>query len=200
MTDIAASMPEVEHILFDYNEIDMKRNTMTVIPLEQQARRLEAQLNALDDGTQKVIDIVAHSQGCVVAALARPSNVRRVVCITPPDSLDIDRMVRTFDSRPGSHINLEGESLIPRRDGTTTVIPKEYWQSLRLDVPSLYNRLADLAEKVTFYLANDDEVLGPTNFDHIDKRIELIQLDGGHNFTGAARPKITAAVCEALQL
>jgi len=107
MTDIAASMPNAEHIMFDYNNIDLANNTMTVNPLQQQTKRLQAQLDALDDGTEKIVDIIAHSQGCVVAALAKPHNVRRIICLTPPDSLNPDGMIKIFGSRPGSYIDLE---------------------------------------------------------------------------------------------
>lgn len=198
LSDIAASMPEAEHILFDYNEIDGANNTLTVNPLQEQVRRLREKLKALDDGEEKIIDIVAHSQGCVVAALAKPHTVRKIICLTPPDSLSVERMIQVFGSRPGSHIDIEGESRIPRRDGTTTIIPKQYWQSIKLDVIRLYNYLPDLVDNVQFFIANDDEVLGMTNFDKTDERIELIQIDGNHDFTGDARQVIIKTIKEAL--
>lgn len=200
MTDIAVAIPDAEHILFDYNEIDQANNTLTVNPLEQQVNRLRNKLNALDDSTEKIVDIIAHSQGCVVAALAKPHNVRRIICLTPPDSLDAARMISIFGSRPGGHINLEGESKIPRRDGTTTIIPKQYWQSIQLDVIRLYDHLPDLAEKISFYIANNDEVLGATNFNQTDQRIDLIHVDGDHDFTGEARSRIVKTIKETLSI
>lgn len=198
LSDIAASIPEAKHILFDYNEIDITNNTLTVNPLQEQVRRLREKLKNLDDGEEKIIDIIAHSQGCVVAALAKPHNVRNIICLAPPDSLSVDRMVAVFGSRPGSQIDLEGESRIPRRDGTTTIVTKQYWQSIKLDVIKLYNQLPNLVEKVQFYIATDDEVLGMTNFDKTDENIELIQVLGNHDFTGEARTKITKLIKEAL--
>ena len=184
-TDIADAVPDAEHIMFDYNQVDDQTNTLTVSPLQGQVRKLKEQLDKIDSGA--VVDLVAHSQGCVVAALAKPQNVRQILCLAPPDSVDVERLLNFFGSREGSEINLDGQSRIPRRDGSTTIIPAAYWQSLKsLDVIRLYNRLPDLT-RVKFLIANDDEVLGTTNFDKTDERIELVQLDGNHDFTEDAR-------------
>lgn len=193
-TDIAASMPEYKHVLFDYNEVDEANNTLTVSPFDEQAKRLKLQLEALDDGEEKMIDIVAHSQGCIITALARPSNIRRILFLAPPDKSTTERLVKFFGSREGSVMNLDGESRVPRRDGSTTVIPAAYWSSLQgLDVVGLYNRLADLAE-VKFYVANNDEVLGATNFREADYRIELSPVPGNHDFTGEYRSGLIQSV------
>lgn len=197
-SDIADAMPQAEHILFDYNQIDTGNNTITVNPLQEQVRRLRDKLEALDDGEEKIIDIVAHSQGCVVAALAKPHGVRKILCLAPPDSLNRDRMIAMFGSRPGSHIDIEGESSIPRRDGTITIIPASYWESIQLDVRRLYDQLPDIAEVVTFYTANNDEVLGVTNFTQADPRIALVQLEANHDFTGEARSSVVNAIQKAL--
>lgn len=184
-TDIAKSVPDAEHVMFDYNLLDEQADTLTVSPLQGQVQKLRAQLDKIDSNA--VVDLVAHSQGCVVAALAKPQNVRKILCLAPPDNVDVERLLNFFGSREGSVIDLGGQSRIPRRDGSITIIPAAYWQSLKgLDVIRLYNRLSDLA-KVKFLIANDDEVLGMSNFDKTDERIDLVQLDGNHDFTDEAR-------------
>lgn len=197
-TDIAAAMPGTEHILFDYNEVSEDGTVLTVNPLQEQVRRLRDKLASLNDGTEKTIDIVAHSQGCVVAALAKPQKVRRILCLAPPDNMDTERLIHIFGSRKGGVINLDGESRIPRRDGTTTIVPKQYWQSIQVNVKRLYNHLPNLAE-VKFYIANHDEVLGTTDFDAVDQRIELVKVPGNHDFTDEARSEIIKIVKEALR-
>lgn len=184
-SDIAKVLPEADHIMFDYNLIDEQANTLTVSPLQQQVQTLREQLNKIDGDT--VVDIVAHSQGCVVAALAKPKNVRKILCLAPPDNADTERLISFFGSRDGSVIDLDGQSRIPRRDGSTTIIPAAYWQSLKgLGVVRLYNRLPDLAQ-VKFLIASEDEVLGITNFDKTDERIDLLQVSGNHDFTDEDR-------------
>lgn len=191
-TDIAASMSEVEHVMFDYNEVDEATNTLTVSPLQEQVKRLRDQLDKV--GQDKIVDVVAHSQGCLVAALAKPAHVRNILCLAPPDNVDADRLIAFFGNRQGSVIDLSGVSKVPRRDGSTTVIPAAYWQSLEgLNVIRLYNRLPVLA-KTTFIIANEDEVFGMTNFDKTDEAINLMQMSGSHDFTDEARHDLVHAV------
>lgn len=191
-TDIANAIPDADHIMFDYNVIDEQANTLTVNPLQAQVQKLREQLSHFDGDI--TVDIVAHSQGCVVAALAKPQNVRQILCLAPPDSVDVSRLINFFGSRDGSDINLEGQSRIPRRDGSTTIIPAAYWQSLKgLDVIRLCNRLPDLAQ-VKFLIANEDEVLGMTNFDKTDERIDLVQVSGNHDFAGDDRQRLVNLV------
>lgn len=191
-TDIAKALPEIDHIMFDYNLIDEQANTLTVIPLQVQVQKLREQLSKIDSDT--TVDIIAHSQGCVVAALAKPQNVRTILCLAPPDNVDVERLINFFGNREGSVVDIQGQSRIPRRDGSTTIIPAAYWQSLHgLDVIRLYNRLPDLA-KVKFFIANEDEVLGMTNFDKTDERIDLIQISGNHDFTDEDRQHLVNVV------
>lgn len=191
-TDIANAIPEAEHIMFDYNVIDEQANTLTVSPLQAQVQKLRERLSHID--SDAIVDVIAHSQGCVVAALAKPLNVRKILCLAPPDNVDVSRLINFFGSRDGSDINLEGQSRIPRRDGSTTIIPAAYWQSLKgLDVIRLYNRLPDLAQ-VKFLIANEDEVLGMTNFDKTDERIDLVQVSGNHDFTDGDRQHLVDLV------
>lgn len=190
--DIATALPEADHIMFDYNVIDEQANTLTVSPLQAQVQKLREQLSHID--SDAIVDVIAHSQGCVVAALAKPQNVRKILCLAPPDNVDVDRLINFFGSREGSDIDLEGQSRIPRRDGSTTIIPAAYWQGLdRLDVIRLYNRLPDLAQ-VKFLIANEDEVLGMTNFDKTDERIDLVQVSGSHDFTNEDRQHLVNLV------
>ena len=123
----------------------------------------------------------------MVAALAKPKNVRQILCIAPPDNIDIEKLINFFGNRKGSKIDLKGQSLIPRLDGSTTIIPATYWQSLKsIDVMGRYNELASIT-KIKFIVANEDEVLGYTDFNDIDKRADLIRLSGNHDFSGYSR-------------
>jgi pimeloyl-ACP methyl ester carboxylesterase len=198
MTDIASAMPDAEQIMFDYNDFDETTNTMRVSPLSKQVERLREKIGGLSLREGDVVDLVAHSQGCLVAALAKPEAIRRMVFITPPDNVDTSRLIGFFGDREGSVIDIDGESRIPRRDGTTTIIQAAYWKSLEpLNPIRLYNHLPDLS-KVTFVIANEDEVLGVSNFDQVDERIDLEQLEGNHDFNGEYRDALTKRVSELL--
>lgn len=196
-SDIAAAIPEYEHILFDYNEVDKATNTLTVSPFQEQVRRLKDQLKGLDDGEDKIIDIVAHSQGCVIAALAQSPHVRKVVCLAPPEDLDVEKIANRF-RKPGSTVDLQAVSRIVHRDGSTTIVPEGYWTEIKqLDVAAAYSQLAGLAQ-VTFIVAKDDDVLGPTNFDTLRGSIDVERVSGDHNFRAGARPEICDRVARLL--
>src|SRR6476646_489693 len=85
-TAIARSLPDAKSILFDYNPIHEKTNTLTAKPLSEQVRKLRKVINAARaEHPGAVIDLVCHSQGCVVAALLKPRDIRKIIMITPPD-------------------------------------------------------------------------------------------------------------------
>lgn len=84
-TDIAAAFPDAHHVMFDYNEIDEANNTLVVAPLDAQAARLNIEIaRARAAHPDVTIDIIAHSQGCVAAALAVPTGVRTTILLAPP--------------------------------------------------------------------------------------------------------------------
>lgn len=200
MTDIASAIPNTEHIMFDYNDFDENTNTMRVLPLTKQVERLREKIDSLTLEEGDVVDLVAHSQGCLVSALAKPKGIRRMIFITPPDNVDTSRLIGFFGDREGSIIDIDGESRIPRRDGTTTIIQADYWKSLEpLNPIRLYNRLPDLS-KVTFIIANEDEVLGVSIFDQVDESIDLEQLEGNHDFNGEYRVALIKRVSELLAI
>jgi pimeloyl-ACP methyl ester carboxylesterase len=194
-TDIAAAIPEYEHVLFDYYEVNDAANSLTLAPLQEQIEKLR---QVVDDTRERykgaVIDVVAHSQGCVIAAAARPEGVRRFVMLAPPVDLSARRLINLFRDRPGSKIDLDGVSRLPRTDGSTTIVPAAYWKSLDGPQPvQLYNRLCEIA-KVTIVEAEHDEILGDQDFSAMDPRIDLESIDGDHGFTGAARAEVAEMV------
>ncbi len=196
-TDIAKTIPGAENVMIDFNEYDDQLNTLTVSSLPEQVERLKESLNKIDV-SKNVVDIVAHSQGCIVAALAHPKGTRKIICLAPPDSISESQIKKLFGQRPGAEINLNGISKVPRRDGSMTIIPKTYWQSIkRLNVIKLYNRMSE-DNQVRFYIANSDEILGETNFDRTNEKIEIIQIPGNHDFTDEYRSGMLELVRDAL--
>jgi len=192
-TDIAAALPEAEHSMFDYNQLS--GGTLTVSPLDQQAHRVGDKLTATKSKyPHGTIDLICHSQGCIVAAMARPMGIRRVICIAPLEVVDVQRMLQRFSTRPGAKIDPNGMTTLPRRDGSTTSVPTEYWRSLRNISPvSLYNALAAHVS-LTLITASQDEVIGATNFRKLDPSIEVIRITADHDFNGKSRQELIAAI------
>ena len=187
-SDIAAALPGVEPVMFDYNEIDDAKNTVTVRPLAQQSEMLRGVLREIKESAPNaVIDLICHSQGSIVASLAMPTGIRKTVFLAPPVNINSNRMLEAFRSRPGSEINMEGISKIARRDGSTTIVPSEFWAERKNLRPlELYGEFAHHTN-LAIIKANQDEVLEEVSFQGLGSSVEVVSLSGDHNFTGNAR-------------
>lgn len=175
---IQAAFQDYEFVMFDYNKVD-EQGSITVRPLPEQVQILE---QTLEQYSEPVV-LLAHSQGCIVAALSNLKNVDKVIFLTPPASMSSERIVKSFSRRPGTIINLTGDSKLERSDGAITVVPKEYWQGLDvIEAPELFASVAKDRE-LTIVRATQDEVLGRTDLT-VPQQARLIDIKADHNFTG----------------
>lgn len=184
-TAIAKALPDAKCIMFDYNPINEKANTLTAKPLDEQVRKLRKVINAARaEYPGAVIDLVCHSQGCVVAAVLKPRDIRKIIMLTPPDDVSEAVLTKQIGARMPAPIDVTVRSRVPRADGSTTVIHPEYWQSMvGIDPIKLYNRMARFTA-LRIINAKQDEVLGAPSFEGIDPGISFVSLEGGHNFEG----------------
>lgn len=185
-TAISKVLPHAQAVMFDYNPINEKSNTLTTKPLHEQALKLRKIINtARAEYPGAVIDLVCHSQGCVVAGLVKPRGIRKVIMITPPDDMSEATVVAQLGRSKDTAIDVTTRTRLARSDGSTTVIHPEYWQSLvSIEPVKLYNRLARFTG-LRIINARQDEVLGGVSLNGIDPGISLITLDGNHNFDNA---------------
>lgn len=192
-TDIAHAMPEINCITFDFNTLDSDGNT-TVTPLDRQVKILQSHIDQAEEGAT----LICHSQGCIVASLANLDKVGQVIFLAPPAEISIERFMKKFGRREGSVMNLDGLSSIPRSDGSTTYIPKEYVDSIKsIDVPSLYKKVAQ-NHKLTIVRATKDNILDETNFDYLEN-VKTIDIKADHDFTGEARGVLVKNVTEMIK-
>ena len=182
-TAIARTVPDANSIMFDYNPINEASNTLTAEPLNEQARKLRKVLNnARYEYPNAVIDIVCHSQGCVVAGLLKPRDIRKIILITPPDDVSEATVAEQLGSRLDTPIDTATRTRLSRADGSTTVIHPDYWQSLKGIRPvKLYNMLARVTA-LRIISARQDEVLGTVSLEGIHPGVSVVTLDGNHNF------------------
>jgi len=181
--NILAGLSDVTGVMFDYNQVDEAMGNMTVRPLGDQAEALTAVIETVRKHHDGPISLICHSQGCVVAGLAQPEGIDKVIMLAPPVKLDTERLVQIFGSREGSKINFEGDSLMARSDGSTTTVPKNYWEGLDGIQPIvLYNELAAKTELVLI-VANQDHVLVGQKPDGVSGDVKLVHLNGDHDFS-----------------
>lgn len=183
-TDLAAFMPDWRIHMLDMNDVDDQTGNLRTPPLEEQAHRLSVHAQKLD---QKYI-VVAHSMGCLVTCLAALPGMTRAIFLAPPSKVDMEKTVKSFSERPGSVINLEGESILVRRDGTQTIVPHEFWESKadsKNDPAVLLCNFKHIS--VDLIQASEDEVLGQTDFLNLPPNFTVHTLPGDHNFSGSDR-------------
>jgi hypothetical protein len=182
-TAITKALPDVKSVLFDYNPINEASNTLTVQPLDEQARKLRKVINGVRaEYPGAIIDLVCHSQGCVIAGLVKPRGMRKIILLTPPDDISEEALVRRLGERMSTAIDVTVRTRLSRSDGSTTVIHPEYWRSLAgINPVKLYNNMAKVTA-LRILNARQDEVLGKVNFEGINPGISFVTLDGNHNF------------------
>ncbi|HEU4966621.1 MAG TPA: hypothetical protein VFT53_04000 [Candidatus Saccharimonadales bacterium] len=187
-TAIARSLPDAEHVMFNYNSINEAANTLTAEPLTEQMRKLRKVINtARAEHPGAVIDLVCHAQGCVVAAMLKPRNIRKIILITPPDDVSEAAVAKQLQGE--AEIDTAIRTRVARPDGSATVVRPEYWQSLAgINPVRLYNRMAKFTA-LRIIKAKQDEVLGDVSFGGIDPSVSLVALDGNHNFDEAESRK-----------
>lgn len=183
-TEIAANFPEHLFEMFDYNRI-LENGDIEVASLREQAKKLQA---ILDKQKDKVI-LIAHSQGCITAGLVNPDNVKKVILLAPPEKMSMQRVMDKLMRKPGAEVNLDGMSRLPRSDGTTTLISREYIESVsHVNPMEIYQKLADTVPTIIVRCTND-EVLGLTEVNKINNATHR-DLEADHDFTGASRARL----------
>jgi pimeloyl-ACP methyl ester carboxylesterase len=188
-TDIVAALPQVDSVLFDYFAVDENEKKIFIVTLSSQVDKLNQIIRDIrTNNPTAVIDLVCHSQGTIVAAMARPDGVRKAILLAPVFDMSLERTLARYQAKSGALINLDGISSIPSSDGLTRIIPKEYWQE-RLAVKPFteYNAFAKKIEIIAIE-ANQDELLPRVDLEELNSQIKLISIDGNHGFNNAARP------------
>jgi len=184
----------IESVMFDYNEFNPETREVFVKPFSGQAKILQSVIDrTVGENPGAVVDIIAHSQGAVMVALADVRSVRKVVSMSPFFHTDIQKIMERYKKFPASEVDFTGTSRRVRSDGTVTVIPAEYWaERFATDVYDIYNKLA-LKADLTIIRAGEDKVMeGPDLLKIFNAKI--INIHGDHDFSKEYRPNLISVV------
>ncbi len=191
-TQIADTFPQDSFVFFDYNKI-LENGDIEVAPLNVQAQILQEKLNQQNEE----VVLIAHSQGSIVTGMVELKNVRKVVLLAPPVVMSMRRVVDKLMNKPNAVIDLDGVSKLPRSDGTTTHISKEYIASIDGVNPlELYQSIANTVATV-IVRCTEDEVLGLTNVNKVHGA-KHIDVKSDHDFSGSARQELLAIIRQEL--
>lgn len=195
LTNIADRLPEVESILFGYFDIDEEKKTLTIRPISVQAEMLNEVINkAKKDNPDAIIDLICHSQGTVVAAVAKPQGIRKVILLAPVFDMGIQRTLDRYEKEPDAKIDINGVSVLPPSCGLDRFIPADYWSDrAKLNPIESYNSFSKDTELIVIN-ANQDQVLPKCDTSELSEDIEVINLDGDHNFNSEAREHLIEVI------
>lgn len=125
--------------------------------------------------------------------------LRKTILLAPPTRfLGSEAKLKQMSEREGTVIE-NGVVSYPRRDGSTTIIKQDYWQSRdKISDPiALYNHLSQETE-VTVIEALSDEVLGESDYSALSDKVLHVQQEANHDFTNEARSVLLNNIGEVL--
>ncbi len=202
LSDIASALPEVESVLFDYYEMDEVKKTLTTCAFSEQVEKLTKVISETRlANPDAVIDLIAHSQGTIVAALANPEGIRKAIFLASVFDMSLGRTLERYKLNPDAVIDLDGVSIFPSRTtGLTRIIPAKYWKE-RAEIKSFeaYNSFAQKSE-IIFIEANQDQLLPKVDLSELSPKTKVINLDGNHGFEGEARQSLINVIKEEIKL
>lgn len=192
-TEIGDMLAEqgIEPVLFDYNGINIETKEVCVKPFSEQANILQEVINkTVKENPDATIDIIAHSQGPVMVALANTTGIRKVILLSPFFHTDMQKIMDRYNKYTKSEIDFNGISRRVRKDGTTTIIPASYWaERFATDVYTLYNNLASRTDMTIINAAEDKVIEGGADLMKI-LNVPIINIHGDHDFSSEFRPKL----------
>ncbi|HSX46430.1 MAG TPA: alpha/beta hydrolase [Patescibacteria group bacterium] len=165
-------------------------HTTQAVPFAEQSARVEAMLNYADKDGLAQLAVVCHSLGCLSVARSRGVVASQVYLLAPPMGNAFETFIQTPGwQRPGSKLNLAGESTLERKDGSITKVAKEFWDEFEKfgKVERFYAGLGK-ENKVTVIFAEEDQVWGEQT---APRGIRTETIEGAdHDFRGTARKKL----------
>jgi pimeloyl-ACP methyl ester carboxylesterase len=189
-TDLQTGLaPKYAGHMLDLNILEAEQ-VIIVPPVTEQARILESRIRE-ESGE---VDIIAHSQGTLVAA-ALPANlaIRHIILLAPPVKLASKLMSDTYADHPMTQTMPDGHLQFVRKNGDRMWMSPEYRQQMRgVDPVAWINKLAT-RYPVTLIRATDDEILDTID-DSGFKNITVINLPGDHDFDPPARDALIEVI------
>jgi ACT domain-containing protein len=189
----------IKTILFDYNKFNTKTNELFIVPFSIQAKKLEEMIDKTAENNPKSeIVIIGQSQGSFIPTLINNiSKVKKVIGVSPFFHTNMKDIIRRYTASKDNELNFTGVSIRKRSDGSTTIIPPEYWKErFEARVEDLYNKLAEKTELVLISPLQD-EIMDITDLRKI-KQASIINLDGNHDFSSQYRPKLVEVILKQL--
>lgn len=182
----------IEPVLIDLNE-NTTEGDIYVNTLSEQARIL-AEVYERECRDNVAVDMICHSQGCIVASLANIPTIRTTLFLAPPTENDPEKTIAYFSRNPESVVDINNISRFARRDGTSTFVPAVYWEDrARMNYQELCQNYTASHETVVV-VAQHDDVVSNDRIEKVFANAKILPLSADHNFTGPAREELRSLV------
>lgn len=191
-TDIADAFSKYEPVMFNYNKIT-NGGAKTIVPsYKQQAKSLQKQINLIIKKDPRAnITLIAHSQGCIVAGLINSRDVSQALLLAPPWSVSPKRA----KYRPNRKVLKNGAVKITKKNGEIIILSARFIFGLKRTKPlKVYQKLSN-SIPTTIITASNDDIVHNKDF-NIPDSLNVVSIDGDHNFTGSSRKGLIKALSE----
>ncbi len=185
--ELESSLPDsVLSVRAEYSQV--RNKLCRALPFKDQCLRLKEIINYVQ--TQYNIDkfiYVGHSQGCITIGLHKPHNAL-ILLLAPPIISPFKEFINTEGwKKPGSYLNLTGNSRLVRSDLVIEVPPKFWEEFKKIDAHFLYKYLSKY-NNVKLVFAENDTILGKQP--SIDNILTHIINNADHDFSSTSRKEM----------
>lgn len=192
--DIAEAFPQYKSVMFDYNKI-LDGGAKTIVPsYRQQAKELQKQIRSIKQKDPSAdISLIAHSQGCIVSGLIDSRGITKAVLLAPPWRVSSKRA----KYRPNRKVLKNGAVRITKKNGDIIILTARFVFGLKVVNPlNVYQKLSK-AIPTAIIIAKQDDIVDNKDF-RIPSSLEVLAIDGDHNFTGKDRKVLIETLSKVL--
>ena len=183
--DIAALFPNDAHVLFEYDNWNAQNTSAIAATFGERAQKLRAKYSTLRERHPDAeINLICHSQGCSIAALAQLNNVATTVLLAPPIIYgDCDQERTRILDKPGSKLLEDGSIARQRSAGFETVYPPYYWNDFKnmTDQAHKINELARTTRLILVDATRDDVIADSKDYSQLNANVRIEHIDANHN-------------------
>ena len=183
---IVAAYPEDEHVLFPYDDWNSDNTSAIAATFTKRAKILQDKYRELRAANPEAeIDLICHSQGCVIAALAQLEGVSTTILLAPVISSESGNKQRErILKKPAATLQEDGSILRQRSGGYQTIYPADYWEDFKsiADLPAKYDELSNKTRLIIFDASEDTVISSNKDYSLLRSNILIESIALDHDF------------------
>lgn len=185
-SSIIDAFPDVKHVLFSYDDWNPDNTVATAATFTSRTQKLRQKYTELRQANPNAeINLICHSQGCIIAALAQLENVSTIVLLAPVISYESgDEARRITLENPKSTPQPDGSILRKRSAGYYTLFLPDYWEDYVniSDLPDKYNNLGTKTKLIIFDATRDTVIPNNKDYSLLKNEIQIEHFGLDHDF------------------